>query len=67
MSRRYHRFVGGKAINSPTRTVRQAGAEWFYGGSTGPLHIPAHCCPDVPPWERCEHQEMRRVLKEMRT
>ncbi len=58
MSRRYHRHVGGK--------VERPRAEPVLGGVTGPAHIPPHCCPDVLPWELCEHQRMRKVLREMR-
>lgn len=66
MSRRYHRHVGGKVERSKP-AQRLVCAESTLGGITGPAHIPQHCCPDVMPWDLCEHQRMRKVLAEMRS
>lgn len=62
MSRRYHRHVGGKVARSVPAHQRVP-VEPVLGGVTGPDHIPPHCCPDVLPWELCEHQRMRKVLR----
>lgn len=70
MSRKYHRYVGGKK----NRLAEPKQVEmWIRPKSTekpnkinmsegvlvmsrlgGPT--PVHCCPDVPPWEWCVHQ-----------
>jgi len=60
MSRRYHRYVGGKTAPF-SRVATEAP---ILCGVTGPTHVKAHCCPDVMPWDLCQHQKACGVPRE---
>ena len=73
MSRKYHKHVGGKSrqlsflppasISEITRArvlaANSSASKSTYHGNR--FEIPEFCCPHVPPWELCEHQQRGEV------
>ena len=60
MGRKYHRYVGGRAQQAELFPPKRAPEISAGVLSLSALKsVPPACCPDVPPWEHCEHTQGR--------